>query len=142
MRPTASAKSYSKYLGVIKYYFYYIVFTLFLSGLTGCALFDKPVEIQSISNEKVKLELEQPKPLKPRNIKFIVITADNYQEVFQEMKDSGQDQVLFGLSDDDYEKLSLNLLELRNFIYQQRVIIEQYKNYYEGSSDEGNKTTN
>lgn len=141
MRPTSSAKSYSKYLDVIKYYFYYIVFTLFISGLTGCALFDKPVEIQSISNEKVKLELEQPKPLKPRNIKFIVITADNYQEVFQEMKDSGQDQVLFGLSDDDYEKLSLNLLELRNFIYQQRVIIEQYKNYYEGSDDEGNKTS-
>ena len=116
------------------------MFTLFLSGLTGCALFDKPVEIQSISNEKVKLELDQPKPLKPRDIRFIIITADNYQEVFQEMKDKDQDQVLFGLSDDDYEKLSLNLLELRNFIYQQRVIIEQYKNYYEGSEDEGNKT--
>lgn len=135
-----NVKSYSKYYNVIKCYFYYIVFTLFLSGLTGCALFDKPVEIQSISNEKVKLGLEQPKPLKPRDIKFIIITVDNYQEVFREMKDSGQDQVLFGLSDDDYEKLSLNLLELRNFIYKQRVIIEQYKNYYEGSEDEGNKT--
>jgi hypothetical protein len=135
-----NVKSCSKYWVMIKYYFYYIVFTLFLSGLTGCALFDKPVEIQTIANEKVKLELEPPKPVKPRDINFVVITADNYQEVFNEMEENAQDQVLFGLSDDDYEKLSLNLLELRNFIYQQRVIIEQYKNYYEGSEDEGNKT--
>lgn len=141
MKLIKSVKNYSKYFDVIKCYFYYIVFTLFLSGLTGCALFDKPVEIQSVSNEKVKLGLEQPNPLKPRDVKFIVITADNHKEVFKKMKDSGQDQVLFGLSDDDYEKLSLNLLELRNFIYQQRIIIEQYKNYYEGSDDEGNKKT-
>jgi hypothetical protein len=39
--------------------------------------------------------------------------------------------VLFGLTDDGYETLSLTMAELRNFIAQQRAVTTKYREYYE-----------
>ena len=47
------------------------------------------------------------------------------------MKKANIDPVLFGLDDDNYINLSNNAVKLRNFTNSQRIIINEYKKYYE-----------
>jgi len=51
--------------------------------------------------------------------------------VWAKLNENGEDVVLFGLTDQNYETLSIMIAELRNFIATQRLIIQQYKQYYE-----------
>ena len=107
-----------------------LVIPLFVSG---CSVFQKqkPVEIQNVSVERTRLNLQEPQPLKGRNIQWIVITPENAEQVWKELKDKRIDLVLFAITDDGYEELSVTMSELRNYIAQQRSIILRYKEYYE-----------
>jgi|TARA_B110000908_G_C10159182_1_gene405142 hypothetical protein len=51
------------------------------------------------------------------------------------MKDSKTDLVLFGVTDEGFEELSITLLQLRSYILQQKGIIAQYREYYEPPTD-------
>ena len=53
-----------------------------------------------------------------------------------------KDPALIGLTDDGYEKLSLNMSDIMRLLAQQKSIIAAYQNYYEDSEkalDEANK---
>ena len=62
---------------------------------------------------------------------WVIITPENAEEVWKKLKEENTDLVLFGLTDDGYEQLSITMAEIRNFIAQQRTIIIKYKEYYE-----------
>jgi len=47
------------------------------------------------------------------------------------MEEKGQSLVLFALTDDGYQQLSMSMGDIRNFISTQRTIIIKYKEYYE-----------
>jgi hypothetical protein len=119
-----------------------IILPLFASG---CASFGwrsdvKPIEVQTKAVERTPLNLRQPEPFRARDLEWIVITPENAPEVWKRLKESNTDLVLFGLTDDGYETLSLGMAELRNFIAQQRSIILKYKEYYEpGKSGQPDK---
>ena len=51
------------------------------------------------------------------------------------MQEQGKDPVLFGLSDDDYELLSKNFAQIRAYMIQQGLTLEQYREYYEGEKE-------
>ena len=53
------------------------------------------------------------------------------KKIWAEMKEKNTDLVLFGLTDDGYEEISMTMTELRNFIASQRQIIIKYREYYE-----------
>lgn len=107
--------------------------------ISGCGLLSffektpevKPVEIQTKAVEKTPLNLPDPEPFKSREVKFIIITPENADRVFEELKTRGDDMVLFGLTDTGYENLALTIAEIRNLLAQQRSIIIKYKEYYE-----------
>lgn len=103
--------------------------------ISGCSSFGwksvEPVTIQKKAVERQKLNLPEPTPLQPRSPKWIVVTPENVEQVWKQLKDKNVDLALFALTDDGYEELAINIAELRNFIHQQRVIIMQYKKYYE-----------
>jgi hypothetical protein len=114
--------------------------TILLSSfiLTGCASFDffggpkvKPIEVKTVAQDKVQLNLKEPSPLEPRKVEWFVITPDNAEEIFAELEKKKFDVVLFGLTDDGYENLSLNMAEIRTYILKQRAVIKSYKDYYE-----------
>ena len=69
-------------------------------------------------------------------VNWILITEDNYADVFAELKDKNADGVLFGLTDDNYETLSKNFAQIRAYIIKQNEIIKQYKNYYENVTNQ------
>lgn len=114
--------------------------TVLLSSflLSGCASFDlfggpsvKPIEVKTVQQDKIKLNLQEPQPVEPRKIQWFIITPENAEEVFAELERKKYDVVLFGLTDDGYENLSLNMAELRAYILKQRSVIKGYKDYYE-----------
>ena len=104
--------------------------------ISGCSVFGgwngvEPITIQKKANERQKLNITEPAPLKPRSPKWIIITPENAEQVWKHLEEEKVDLVLFALTDDGYEELAINMAELRNFINTQRQIILQYKKYYE-----------
>ena len=105
--------------------------------LSSCASFNlfkdkvKEVEVQTIEVERQKLNLKVPSPVNLEETKWIVITPSNVEEVWKLLKNDKKDIVLFGLTDDEYQTLSVNLTKLRNIIEQQRIILFKYKEYYD-----------
>jgi hypothetical protein len=106
--------------------------------LSGCSSVEK-LEFFSKPIEKTALNLKTPAGVKLDDINWKVITETNADEVFKKLKDKDIDPVLIGLTDDDYEKLSVNMIKIRNYIIQYQFILKEYKNYYEGNVDEDSK---
>ena len=101
-----------------------------LLSSAGCEQFKK-LDIFSKPVERTPLNLDEPQPLKLETVKWIIVTEDNYKEVFADLKRRNKSVVLFGLTDDDYEVLSVNMAEIRTYIILNRDIIKKYKEYYE-----------
>ena len=68
------------------------------------------------------------------NMKWHIITRENYEKVFDNLKKHNKDVVLFGLTDDDYEKLAINFAQVRKYIILNRSVLQKYKDYYEGKN--------
>ena len=68
--------------------------------------------------------------LKLRDVKWYIITPNNYEEVFEKVKNGGTEPVLFGLTSNGYEKLSLNLNDVRALIQQYQEIVAIYERSY------------
>lgn len=70
-----------------------------------------------------------PKPdtLSLRDVEFIIVTPDNFEEVFANLKG---DKVLFALTSKGYEDIALNLSDVRAYIQQQKRIIILYENVW------------
>ena len=96
---------------------------------SGCS--EKQIEVRTVQDERIKLSLEEPSQLKLNQITFYVITEKNKDTVFKQLELQNKDKVLIGISDDDYQKMSENLIMIQNYIVQQRFIIKSYKDYYE-----------
>ena len=80
--------------------------------------------------EKPQLVLPQADVLNMRDVEWIIVTPENYQEVFDKIKASGRPIALFAMTDKGYENLGLNLSDLRAYVQQQNIIIAAYKEYY------------
>jgi len=91
----------------------------------------EPIQIATKPVEKTPLALDNPQPLRLKPVEWIVITPQNWEEVFRQMQTREQNLVLFGLTSDGYQALAVTIAELRNLINAQRIIIQQYKDYYE-----------
>lgn len=93
-----------------------------LLSVAGCASQEKIVT-KTVLVEKPPLNLT-PQKVDPNKLKSVSF------EVF-----SFNDSVNFCLSLDNYQNLSLNALVIKNYLIEQRAIINAYKEYYESLSD-------
>ncbi len=108
-------------------------FLIISLSVSGCALLTpKPRELQISTTpvEKPKLELPKADQIRMRNIEWVVITKDNYKEVFETLSKTGRPIAVFGLTDKGYADLGLNLSDIRAYIQQQQAIIAAYERYY------------
>lgn len=116
--------------------------------LTGCSVFglsfsrSKPVEIVAKEKERERLNLEIPEPLSIPSTEWILITPDNAESVWEDIKKDGNHPVLFAVTSDGYEQLSFGMVDIRNYIATQRLIIARYKEYYEPKNSEISKKDN
>ena len=107
--------------------------------LTSCAGVKK-LEIFKEEVPRAQLNLEKPTPLELENLRWIIITSENADEVFKKLEEQGIDPVLFGLTDKEFELLSKNFAQIRAKLQETNTLLEEYKKYYEEYQEE--PTTN
>jgi hypothetical protein len=75
--------------------------------------------------------LNTPTPLELENLRWIIITSENADEVFKKLEEQGIDPVLWGLTDKDFELLAKNFARIRNQLVITNNLLDKYKEYYE-----------
>ena len=100
-------------------------------SLTSCSGV-KQLEIFKKEVEREKLNLKKPTALELEQLKWIIITSENAEEVFKKLEEAGIDPVLFGLTDKDFELLAKNFARIRNQLKVTNDLLDKYKQYYEG----------
>ena len=113
-----------------------LTLTIFLTSCSG-------VKQLSIFKEEVKrqeLNLEKPTPLQLENLKWIIITSKNAEEVFKKLEEQGIDPVLWGLTDKDFELLAKNFARIRNQLKITNDLLDKYKEYYEPEEKKDGET--
>ena len=104
--------------------------------LTGCSIGgEKRIKIFSVEEPRAKLDYPMPTALQLEELKWIIITSENAQEVFKKLEEAGIDPVLFRLTDKDFQVLARNFAQIRQKLQETNNLLEEYKKYYE---DTGN----
>lgn len=114
---------------------------------SGCAVLQNPfapepvkqVEVVTKAQERLPLNIPDPDPLQLSGSTWFVITPENAEEIWRRLREQQTDLVLFGLTDDGYEQLAIDIARIRNYIQQQREITQQYREYYEPRKNEDAK---
>ena len=83
--------------------------------------------------------MSTPTPLELENLKWIIITSKNAEEVFKRLEEQGIDPVLWGLTDKDFELLAKNFARIRNQLKITNDLLDKYKEYYESDLEEKNE---
>jgi len=104
-----------------------LTLTIFLTSCSGV----KQLEIFKEEVPRAKLNLEKPTPLELENLRWIIITSANAEEVFKKLEEQGIDPVLWGLTDKDFELLAKNFARIRNQLKITNDLLDKYKEYYE-----------
>ena len=108
-----------------------LVSLILITSLTSCSGV-KQLEIFKQEVEREKLNLNKPTPLELENLRWIIITSNNAEEVFKKLEEQGIDPVLWGLTDKDFELLAKNFAQIRNQLKITNDLLDKYKEYYEG----------
>jgi len=106
-----------------------LIFVLFAIGLSGCSetarVIDKPVLY-----ERAQLVVSSVAPVSQSTVSWTIITPQNYEAKAKEIESKGGNAVLFALTPQGYQNLSMNVAELRRYIQQQQSVIIAYQKYY------------
>ena len=122
-------------MSIIKKTFIIILLGVFLSSCTSV----RQLDIFKTEVERAPLNLPNPETPKLEDIKWVIITSENADEVFAKLKEQGKDPVLFGLSDEDYELLAKNFAQIRAYMIKQGATLDQYRKYYESEESKPTK---
>ena len=98
--------------------------------LTSCGYLRKPekeIVVQTVEVQKVIPVQPQPKPIDMTDVKFYVVTEENYDEFKEKFMKRNNDFVFYVVSVHDYENLALNMSELYRYIKQQKEIVIYYE---------------
>ena len=112
-----------------------LMLCLLLSGCSGV----KQLEIFKTEVEREKLNLKKPTALELEQLRWIIITSENAEEVFKKLEEQGIDPVIFGLTDKDFQLLAKNFARIRNQLKITNDLLDKYKEYYEGDIEEENE---
>ena len=114
-----------------------ILALLLIVFLTGCSIGgEKKIKIFQVEEPRQDLNYPMPTPLQLEEIKWIIITSENAEEVFAKLEAAGIDPVLFGITDKDYQLLSKNFAMIRQKLQETNNLLEEYKKYYEETNNE------
>lgn len=114
----------------------YIMLAVAVLFLVGCSSTPKvkEVAITTTAIEKLPLSLPDPQALELQEVEWIIVTEENIEEVWQLLRDKNEGVALFALRHGDYERLALNIKDIRATIGEYVVVLKQYREYYEGDT--------
>ena len=104
-----------------------LLLTLLLSSCGYLRKPEKEIVVQTVEVQKVIPVQPQPKPIDMTDVKFYVVTEENYDEFKEKFMKRNNDFVFYVVSVHDYENLALNMSELFRYIKQQKEIVIYYE---------------
>ena len=104
-----------------------LLLTLLLSRCGYIRKPEKEIVVQTVEEQKVIPVQPQPKPIDMTDVKFYVVTEENYDEFKEKFMKRNNDFVFYVVSVHDYENLALNMSELYRYIKQQKEIVVYYE---------------
>ena len=104
-----------------------LLLTLLLSSCGYLRKPEKEIVVQTVEVHKVIPVQPQPKPIDMTDVKFYVVTEENYDEFKEKFMKRNNDFVFYVVSVHDYENLALNMSELYRYIKQQKEIVVYYE---------------
>ena len=108
------------------------VMALFLVGCATNKVQPEPkVVIQKVIEKKLPLNIANPEPLNLDHVEWVIVTRENIDEVWAQIQADNEGVALFALRHGDYERLALNIADIRKLIGEYVIILKQYKEYYE-----------
>lgn len=110
----------------------FLVVSLMLLTLAACSSKPQPIQVDAVPVQRPALVVPAVDKFNSRNVKWIIVTPENVDQVFADMKKSGTTSiVLFALTSNGYENISLNIADIAKLVKQQQSIVAAYKQYYE-----------
>ena len=104
-----------------------LLLTLLLSSCGYLRKPEKEIVVQTVEVQKVIPVQPRPKPVDMTDVKFYVVTEENYDEFKEKFMKTNNDFVFYVVSVHDYENLALNMSELFRYIKQQKEIVIYYE---------------
>ena len=104
-----------------------LLLTLLLSSCGYLRKPEKEIVVQTVEVQKVIPVQPRPKPIDMTDVKFYVVTEENYEEFKEKFMKTNNDFVFYVVSVHDYENLALNMSELFRYIKQQKEIVIYYE---------------
>jgi hypothetical protein len=98
--------------------------------LTGCGSLEKLIT-KTEYVVRPPITLPEPEPVNQLPLEWHVITTKNLEKKLKELQDIGGEVVVFALTPQGYQNLSMNAAELRRYIQSQNAYIKLLKQYYE-----------
>ena len=104
-----------------------LLLTLLLSSCGYIRKPEKEIVVKTIEVQKIIPIQPQPKPVDMIDVKFYVVTEENYAEFKEKFMKTNNDYVFYAVSVHDYENLAFNMAELYRYITQQKEIMIYYE---------------
>ena len=104
-----------------------LLLTLLLSSCGYLRKPEKEIVVKTVEVQKIVPIQPQPKPVDMIDVKFYVVTEENYAEFKEKFMKTNNDYVFYAVSVHDYENLAFNMAELYRYIRQQKEIIIYYE---------------
>ena len=112
---------------------------IILSVISGCSSLPKQIFVSAEPIEKPKLILPESDELDLREVEWVILVKDNWEEQWAKLENSGDALAFFATTDSGYENLGLNYSDIRAFIQQQEAILAAYRSYYLEAEEEFNE---
>jgi len=93
------------------------------------------IEVSAKPVDKPELVLPDADGIRMKNVEWVLITPENFEEKVAEIEATGRPVVFFALTDEGYENISMNFSSIRAYIQQQQAIIAAYENYYKNANE-------
>ena len=87
----------------------------------------KQIEIKTVQVDRVIPTQNRPRPLNMNDIKFYVVTSENFEDFKKRYEKDNGTFLFYALSVRDYETLAINMAEIKRYIEQQKQIIIYYE---------------
>ena len=113
-----------------------LLLTLLLSSCGYIRKPEKEIVVKTIEVQKIVPIQPQPKPVDMIDVKFYVVTEENYEKFKEKFMKTNNDYVFYAVSVHDYENLAFNMAELYRYIRQQKEIIIYYEKAVEVKPEE------
>ena len=113
-----------------------LLLTLLLSSCGYIRKPEKELVVKTIEVQKIVPIQPQPKPVDMIDVKFYVVTEENYEEFKEKFMKTNNDYVFYAVSVHDYENLAFSMAELYRYIRQQKEIMIYYEKAVEVKPEE------